>query len=414
MNVLMRLLLSQAFVLAGLGGWAQQQTLGFVIEDGKSKVQIPFELHNNLVVVPVVLNGMLPLKFVVDTGVQTAILTQKAFTDILNLPYARKYTISGPGGEKLVDAYVAHNVSLELPGIFGKGHALLVLEEDYLELRNYLGTDVHGVLGYELFSRFVVKIDYTKKVLTVYSPSKFKPKRKYQRLDIAVQDTKPFLYTEIELTDSTSIKAKLLMDSGASHGLLLEPSTDSLIRVPEKTVSSIIGRGIGGEITGKVGRIKSLALGSYELTDVIANFPDPNSYMDSLKLGSTKRNGTVGGEILSRFTVIFNFSKEEVLLKKNSSFRKKSYYNLSGLTIRAKGSSLNVFEITEVRDQSTAYRAGILSGDIIKSVNGLQTSEMDLNTLLSYFNLKPGKKISVEINRAGATLKKQFVLESQI
>src|SRR5687767_6096030 len=168
----------------------QQQVLGFSIADGKTKVTIPIEINNNLIVVPVVLNGALPLKFILDTGVRTAILTQKSFTDILNLPYSRKYTISGPGGEKLVDAYVTNNVSLELPGVLGRGHALLVLEEDYLELRNYMGTDVHGILGYELFSRFLIKIDYEKKILTLMSPERFKPGSKYERIPIRIEDTK--------------------------------------------------------------------------------------------------------------------------------------------------------------------------------------------------------------------------------
>src|SRR5688500_19579783 len=95
------------------------QPLGFVLADGKSKVQIPIEIYNNLIVVPVVLNDALPLKFIIDTGVRTAILTQKTFSDILNLPYSRKYTIAGPGGVKLVDAYITTNVSLELPGVTG-------------------------------------------------------------------------------------------------------------------------------------------------------------------------------------------------------------------------------------------------------------------------------------------------------
>src|SRR6478609_8909285 len=103
------------------------QVLGFSLADGRRKVNIPIEIHNNLIVVPVVLNDALPLKFILDTGVRTTILTQKTFTDILNLPYSRKYTISGPGGMNVVDAYVTNNVSLELPGISGKGHAMLVL-----------------------------------------------------------------------------------------------------------------------------------------------------------------------------------------------------------------------------------------------------------------------------------------------
>lgn len=393
---------------------ALSQALGFTLADGKKKVQIPIEIYNNLIVVPVVLNGALPLKFILDTGVRTAILTQKTFTDILNLSYSRKYTISGPGGEQIIDAYITNNVSLELPGVLGRGHALLVLGEDYLELRNYLGTDVHGILGYELFSRFIIQIDYDKKVLTLMVPKKFKKKRKYQAIPIKIEDTKPYVTTSVVLADGTQLTAKLLVDSGASHGLMLEPTSDPRIVVPDSTVSSIIGRGLGGVITGKIGRIQSLKLGTYEIKKVIANFPDPNSYFDSLKLGSTKRNGAIGGEVLSRFTVIFNFPKEEIYLKKNNSFKKKFHYNLSGLTVKAKGSSLNVFEIIEVREKSAAYTAGILAGDLIVTINGVKTSGLELNTINGFFNFKAGKKIHLLVNRNGQLLKLDFELADQI
>lgn len=390
------------------------QILGFSLADGKKKVQIPIEIYNNLIVVPVVLNGALPLKFILDTGVRTAILTEKTFTDILNLAYSRKYTISGPGGEQAIDAYITNNVSLELPGVSGRGHALLVLGQDYLELRNYLGTDVHGILGYELFSRFIIEVDYDKKVMTLSVPTRFKKNRKFQSIPIKIEDTKPYMTTSVVLADGTQLTAKLLVDSGASHGLMLEPTSDPRIQVPDSTVSSVIGRGLGGEITGKIGRIRSIKIGTYEIANAIANFPDPNSYFDSLKLGATARNGAIGGEILSRFTVIFNFPKEEMYLKKNSSFNKKFHYNLSGLTIKAKGSRLNVFEVTEVRQQSVADEAGILIGDLIVSVNGLDTKALDLNTINGFFNHKPGKKISVVVDRKGQQFRMAFELSDQI
>lgn len=390
------------------------QVLGFSLADGKTKVSIPIEIYNNLIIVPVILNGTLPLKFILDTGVRTAILTQKTFTDILNLTYSRKYTIAGPGGVKLVDAYVTNNVSLELPGVLGRGHALLVLGEDYLELRNYLGTEVHGILGYELFSRFIVKIDYAKKMLTLMSPARFNPGPSYHVIPIRIEDTKPYFTTPIVLADGTQLTAKLLVDSGASHGLMLEPTSDKRIVVPKNTVSSIIGRGLGGEITGKVGRIKTLHLGFYKLDNAIANFPDPNSYFDSLKMGGTSRNGAIGGEVLSRFTVVFDFPKELIYLKKNASFKKKFHYNLSGITIKAKGSRLNVFEITEVRKQSAADEAGLMQGDLITSINGVPVTSLDLNLINGFFNFKPGKKINVLIQRKGEKLRKQFTLEDQI
>jgi hypothetical protein len=390
------------------------QVLGFVIADGKRKVEIPIQIHNNLVVVPVILNNKLPLRFIVDTGVRTAILTQKTFSDILELPYSRKYSISGPGGEKLIDAYVANNVSLSLPGVSGKGHALLVLEEDYLELRNFLGTDVHGILGYELFSRFIVKLNYSKKTMTLILPDKFRPGKRYQELPMLVEDTKPFILTSIDLSPTNSMTGKLLMDTGASHGLMLEPSSDERIRVPENTVSTVIGRGLGGVITGKTGRIKSLKLGSYTLDNVLANFPDPNSYMDTLKSSLTFRHGSIGGEILSRFTVIFNFPQGKVFLKKNSEFKKAFYFNLSGIDLKAKGATLNVFEISEVRTSSPAEKAGIQPGDIIVSVNGIQARDLHLNEVNALLNMKPGKKITLVVTRNQVRYTLAFRLENQI
>ncbi len=390
--------------------------MGFQLADGKRKVQIPIEIHNNLVVVPVVLNGQLPLKFILDTGVRTSILTEKTFSDILNLTYTRKYTIAGPGGQKLVDAYITNNVSLDLPGVHGEGHAMLVLEEDYLELRNYLGADVHGILGYELFSRFIVKIDYENKRLTLSTPQKFnRPGPRYKTVPITIQDTKPYMVTEVEMNDSTKVKAKLLIDSGASHGLVLEPDSDPKIKVPPLRIKSIIGRGIGGIITGQIGRIKGLKVGDYRIPSVISNFPDPNSYMDTLKTGrAIFRNGSLGGEVLSRFHVIFDFPKEKMYVKRNHDFKKKFYFNLSGLTLKAEGSGLRKYEVTDVRENSVAALAGVQSGDLIITINGIPTRELQLNTINAYFNSKPGKKVVVDIERAGKQIKKVFHLQNQI
>lgn len=393
----------------------QCQVLGFSLPPGKTRVQFPIEVYNNLVVVPMILNNQLPLKFILDTGVRTSILTEKAYSDILNLPYSRKYTIAGPGGEKLVDAYVTNNVSLDLPGVQGRGHAMLVLDQDYLELRNYLGTDVHGILGYELFSRFIIEVNYEQKMLTLMLPQRFREKKRFEWIPIQIEDTKPYLTASIEMNDTTVLSAKLLVDSGASHGLFLETTSNPKIRVPERHVTSIIGRGLGGVITGQIAKIKSIKLGKYEVTNVITNFPDPNSYLDTLKTSRLVfRNGSIGGEVLSRFTVIYNFPGEKIYLKKNSSLKKEFFFNLSGLTVRAKGARLKNFEITDVRMNSTSQLSDVKSGDRILSVNGIEATDLDLNTINAFLNSKPGRRISLQIERNGVRMKKEFRLEDPL
>ncbi len=51
----------------------EARTLGLALPEGRNKVRIPFEIHDNLIVIPVVLNGSLPLNFILDTGVQDEI-----------------------------------------------------------------------------------------------------------------------------------------------------------------------------------------------------------------------------------------------------------------------------------------------------------------------------------------------------
>lgn len=388
--------------------------LGFTIMGGRKRVQFPIEICSNLVVIPVVLNGQLPLKFILDTGVRTTILTEKTFSDILKLTYGRHYLVAGPGGEKIVEAYVTNNVTLDMPGVHGEGHAMLVLEKDYLELRNYLGTDVQGILGYEVFSRFIVEVDYERKQLSLSLPEFFHPQKKYQVLPITIQDTKPYIQVPVHMKDGVVVNAKLLVDSGASHGLVLDPTSNSQIEIPQKHVSSLIGRGLGGLITGQIARIKALELGKYKIDNVIVNFPDPNSYTDTLKASDVFRNGAVGGEILSRFTTIFNFPGEKIYLKKNSSFHKDFNFNMSGLTLKAKGARLRKFEITDVRKDSAADKVEIKSGDELLSINGYPTADLDLNSVNGYFNTRPGKKIKLELLRNGVKLVKKLTLESQI
>jgi C-terminal processing protease CtpA/Prc len=101
-------------------------------------------------------------------------------------------------------------------------------------------------------------------------------------------------------------------------------------------------------------------------------------------------------------------------LRKNTSFRKKFHYNLSGVTIKAKGSRLNVFEITQVRGRSVADRAGILPGDIIVTINGIPAGALELGMINGYFNSKPGKRVNLIIDRQGQKMKKDFKLKDQI
>lgn len=375
---------------------------------------VPFILSNNLVIIPVLFNNEIPLKFIVDTGVRTALLVDKTISDILGLPYSRRYTISGPGGEKLISALITNNVTLHLPpDITGKGHSVLVLEEDYLQLKSQIGFEVHGILGYELFSRFIIKINYEKNELTFIDPDYFKKQRRYEALKMTVEDTKPYIIANGVFNDSTTVALKLMVDTGASHCMLLDSKAPGII-LPEKTVAGVIGRGLGGDITGKMGRLKNLQLGKFQLKDPIANFPDPALYTDSIRGTEVFRHGTIGGEALNHFTLVFDYSDELLYIRKNLNYRTAFKFNMSGLGLEARGLRLRSYVITEVRRGSAGELAGLKKDDKLSRIKSIPAENYTLTEVNQLLNSREGKKIAIEIDRDGIRMKKTIVLKDDI
>ena len=388
------------------------QYFGFKINSGKKSIRLDYDIYNNLVVIPVKVNNVIPLKFVMDTGVRSTIITDKVITDMLNLPYTRKIVINGPGDYNQLQAWVVSQVGLYLDGITGYDQTILVLEDDYLKLRNVLGVEVHGMIGYDIFNRFVMGFDFPGKSVNMIEPRKFIPPRGYDVLPLLVEDTKPYIWATVCIHDTTHIRVKLMIDTGASHSLLLKANPALGIKVPTANIHDEIGRGLGGVIEGSLAQINSLSFGKYTFHDVVASFPDPSSYPDSLS--DAERNGTIGGEILSRFNVYFDYRHGKIYLRKNQNFHKKFGYNMSGLTITAEGQELNSYRIASVRDHSPAAEADIRPGDILLSLQGYGKKDLDLNDIYKIFNFDTNRTVTLTIDRNGTILKKQFLLKNML
>ena len=106
-----------------------QKEFGFAMPAGEKKVEIEFEEYNNLIVIPITINRFLTLKFILDTGVETAILTEKLFADILDAEYIRELSIAAPGVQDSVQVFVANQMTFYLPGgAHWKKHELIGAE----------------------------------------------------------------------------------------------------------------------------------------------------------------------------------------------------------------------------------------------------------------------------------------------
>jgi hypothetical protein len=128
---------------------------GFFIAGNRSWTRIPFQLHSNLIIVPVRVNESDTLQFILDTGVSNTIITDPSAFRQQPLRLTRKIKLAGAGEGGSLTASVAIDNRLSLGGLRASHHNLVILDEDILKLSEYVGTPVHGIFGYEIFANYV-------------------------------------------------------------------------------------------------------------------------------------------------------------------------------------------------------------------------------------------------------------------
>lgn len=389
-----------------------QQKLGFLMPDGQTSVSFPFEVYSNLIVIPVTINGLVKVKFILDTGAESVILTEKLYGSLLGFNYVRSIILKAPGIQDSVKTLVATGVSLELPeNLHGVNMNMLVLEEDYLRLHENLGEEIYGILGYDLFYRFVIHLDYDRQVITLHLPATFQPPKSYSRHPITIIETKPFLETKIQ-QGNMSDTIKLMLDLGASHSVLLDVQSTQHITYPSKMLTSRLGQGLGGEIPGFIGRLRTLSIDTYDFENVLVSIPTEGTYSRAIKRGS--RHGTIGGDILSRFKLILDYNHSCIYLKKANRFDHPFEFDMSGLTLSASGQDLDSIQVAHIRNNTPAAESGILPGDHILKINGMNLYNSNLSDIHYLLRKSHGLRIRAVIWRDEQRIVKTFKLQRLI
>lgn len=363
-----------------------------------SKVEIPFKYENNLIIVSTIFQGVVPLRFIFDTGAEHTIISKKEITDLLQIPYRREFKLIGSDMSSEISAFLISGVQLQISDLLLPNRSMLVLGEDHLNLEQVAGIQIHGILGSDVFKRYVVRIDYQRKVITLYNYDKFKlPKKNFEEIEIEIHKNKPYLKETLWLSPTDSLPIKLLIDTGAALSLLLHTDTSPLLTVPENARLGKLAFGLGGFIEGYLGRIQQLGLGRFQLNEVLTNFQDLHEELDTTFLNN--RNGIIGNQALNRFEVIIHYSEQKLYLRPNKKYKKAFEFDKSGLIIIATSPTLDKFTIHDILKNSPAEEVGLQKGDVVKSLNHIPTSLLGLREINRTLKKKEGKPIRLVVKR---------------
>jgi len=418
---------------------------GFVFDKGVEKVTVPLVLINNLVFIPIKVNGV-ELNFLLDTGVEETILFSLEDNPEVTFFNTEKITLRGLGSEEAIEGLKTTNNILELDGMKSYHQLIYVILDQSFNLSSQIGIPVNGIIGYQFFKDNLVRIDYASKKVIIYKnddANRKKIEKKFKVTPITVERFKPYLMGDIFMEEKP-VKVKLLIDIGNSDSVWLFQNISEKIKVPAKNFGDFLGKGFSGDVEGRRARISEFSFDNYDFKHPIVAFPDSSS-IKSVRMVKD-RVGSVGGEILKRFSVVFDYQNEKLYLRKNSYYDEPFSYNKSGIEIKHNGlqwvqetvkmetvpivgaisfdsSGKNVtndfkykfqlkpvYEIANIRKKSPAAESGLRVGDIIIKVNKMPVYQYSLQKLNEMFKSEEEKWIYLEVERNNQVLKFTFQL----
>lgn len=393
----------------------------FKIEgDKEDRITLPFELINNLVVIQARINGSAPLKFIVDTGVRYTLITSM-YDEEIPIISSRPINLAGLGEGEALPAYYSEKNQISIEGATGVNMDVVFLGRDVFRLSTFMGTEVHGLIGYDLFANFAVEINYRRKVIYLYDPDEFKRKfeklprhRKWFEYPIDVENRKSYLNIRYKNSPNDSYTPlRILIDTGSSKAFALYESTHPEIKLPTANISTFLGTGLSGNVTGFLGRVHSIKLGDFDFNEPVVAFPDSISVRRALKIDD--RYGSIGGEAFRRFKVILHYQNGSIYLRKNRDFNEDFDYNASGIEVGTPLGSLPYYVISDVREGSPADRVGVKEGDVLQRINDQPVEQFSLNDLMPYFHNKEGSRLRLEVQRNDTTtVEVEFVMENEL
>lgn len=403
---LFRLVLFKVVMLCTISASAQE----FRFSGNRKKNAVSFQLIRNLVIIPVYVNGKGPYNFILDTGVGPMIVTDSVIAQDLSGGKLRPIKISGLGDGPEIDALLSNEVAA------GVGRAEIsyiptaILKEDLLSLSNFVGIKISGLLGYYFFRSFVVRINYSAKRL-VFSTAETRSKIKGERVPLSLMNYKPYVNVNVLSPELGTVNLKVLVDNGASHALSLETLKGNPFPVPSNNIRANLGIGLGGPISGSLGRTSALQIGSFSFKDVITSYPKYNAA--AIKSYLANRNGNLGADILTRFSVTFDYADSAVYLKANSMFKRPFEHDMSGIELYVDDVKHRFF-VNRVEPGSPADEAGIAAGDEILTVNFSKAGSLTLDDLNKLLKSGDGRPVYMSINRIGELIVKMIKLKKRI
>lgn len=371
----------------------------FIAPPSRLLTKVPFDqLTGGIIIMHAKLENFPDtLNFILDTG-SSGISLDSSTASYLGLkPEPTERTIRGIAGIHKVS--FLYNQRLHFPNL--TVDSLNFHINDYSVLTAVYGERVDGIIGYSLFSRYIIKLDYDSMKLSICTRGTIR----YPRGGYLLKPNINLLVTQsLRVRDAETINTRALYDMGAGLCMLFSRDCVEDSNFIDKRRKRLIkeGEGLGGKIDMELFVLKELRLGPYRFRNVPSYiFDDENNVTQY-----PNTCGLLGNDILRRFNVILNYEKGDIYLSPNTHYNEAFDYSYSGLELYLIDGMILAGDVAK---GSPAEAAGIKEGDQVLSVNKNFTQNLNQFKLALQV---PGEKVKLIIRRDGVIKEIEFKVKS--
>ena len=240
----------------------------------------------------------------------------------INGQAARWWALDSGSSECIVDRPIAQQLGLLMRGsrqIHGAGKGTVRLDSIKSKIRveiagrpiptcdHFAAVDLNsvaspgyraiaGILGYEFFSRYVVRIDFHAHALQLYDPTKFKYEGRGDTVALRIVRNLPRVGVRIRTALRPEVTRELIVDTGSEDAV-----DDSTVRRSAKSDPITVNTtGLGTSYEAVIGTLDTVRIGRSLFTSVP---------------GVASDVGIVGNGIWSKFVCIFDYTHRRLFLE---------------------------------------------------------------------------------------------------
>jgi predicted aspartyl protease len=310
-----------------------------------------------------------------DTGAPSNVIDEE-YARSMGVPLLGRQRIFGAAGS--TESARVRGVSVRLPGVRMEAQSFATTPFDAIAAA--IGLPVKAILGYDVFSRFIVEIDYAGREMRLHDPAHYRYRGKGATVPITLRENEPYVHAQIRMPNGSLVDGEFVIDAGSGSTLMLATEFAAAHGLPQSLERKLQTRAgaVGGEMRTVAARLPGLRVGPYQVDDPVVLFPTG-------EITAPGTAGNIGGALLSRFVVTFDYGRMRMTLEPNATFAEREEYDMSGLALSTAGADGSMIRVVRVRPQSPGDSAGVKPGDVLERIDDLRASELGLDSLRTLF-----------------------------